>query len=98
MAVEIRAELWMGKKLRDARGEIAGRIEEIVLEEIGGARVVKELHLGPHALYERLSAPIFDHPRGKKVRWDQLDLSDPERPRLRCPREELAPILRADED
>jgi hypothetical protein len=34
------------------------------------------------------------HAHGWRARWDQLDLSDPQKPVLRCPVEELTKLVR----
>jgi hypothetical protein len=54
---------------------------------------------------ERLAAPIVQsrllralgvrhRSHGRRARWDQMDLSDPEHPRLTCPVDELAKLSR----
>lgn len=96
--MELHVERLLGKPVRGADGEVAGRIEELVARRVGGQRVVTEVHLGPHALLERLSAPLLGHPRGWKARWDQMDFSDPEHPRLRCTRAELERLDDDDEN
>jgi hypothetical protein len=54
---------------------------------------VSEYLLGPAALLERLAVQLsVTGARGHRVRWDQLDVSDPRRPRLTCAVDELAPL------
>jgi hypothetical protein len=102
---EIRIELLLSRPVLDPAGKSIGRIEEICAEQQGDESVVKEYHIGPLAMLERLSAwtlglPISDFLRwGKignryRVPWDKLDLSEPDRPRLKCPVEELDKISR----
>ena len=91
---EIHLELLLGRKVRDARGRPAGRIEEVVADRQDLDCVVREFHLGPHALLERLSLPLMRAVRGRshrvrRVPWDRLDLSDPAQPRLTCRLEDL---------
>jgi sporulation protein YlmC with PRC-barrel domain len=97
---EIRVELLLSKHVLDPTGKSVGRIEEICAEQQGDESVVREYLIGPFAVLERLSAwtlglPMLDLLRwGKlgtryRVPWDKLDLTDPERPRLRCPVEDL---------
>ena len=94
MATELRLELLLGRRVVFRNGHPAGRLEEVRIEKRGDHYVVTEYLLGTAALLERLAvavAPMLGRrrPRGYRVRWDQLDLSDPERPRLTCSAEEL---------
>lgn len=80
-------------------GRSIGRIEEVRAERDGTRWRVSEYHVGTAALLQRLSARLlprllhhWDH--GWSVRWDQLDLTDPDRPRLACPIEELRRFTR----
>jgi hypothetical protein len=101
----INVELLLDKEVKDSEGRSAGRIEEIRARREGEEIVVEAYHLGPEALLERLAAPVMRlslmralgfhrHAHGWRVRWEQLDLSDPEKPVLRCPREELVKLAR----
>ena len=101
----INIELLLDREVRDSAGRRAGRIEEIRARKEGEEIVVEAFHLGPEALLERLAAPVVRlsifravglhrHAHGRRVRWDQMDLSNPEKPVLRCPREELARLAR----
>ena len=94
---EIHLELLLSKRVVDAKGQSAGRIEEVCAEQQGEELVVQEYLLGPYALGERL---VVWRPRlrwlgigkssyGYRVPWDKMDLTDPEQPRLRCAKEEL---------
>jgi hypothetical protein len=83
---EIHAELLLGRLVHDAAKNIIGRIEEIRVSERDGLLVVEEFHLGPHAVMERLHASFQAFPflrligrpsRLIKLRWDELDFSDP---------------------
>ncbi len=60
-----------------------------------------EFLVGSYAMLERLAAwgigrallrLTSKRREGYRIRWDQLDLSDPQRPRLRCEVEELLPL------
>ena len=104
-AGEVHAELLLGRVVRDSEGEKVGRIEEVCAERRDGELVVVEYQTGSFGLLERLSAAtdrsvfrIFTlaagllHPRrerGYRIPWDEMDLSDPERPRSRRPKREL---------
>jgi hypothetical protein len=82
----VRVEDLLGRRVEDARGQSAGRIEEVRAEPRGDQHVVSEFLLGPGALLERLGIRrLFRRPEPLRVvRWDQIDLSRPDRPRLRC--------------
>ena len=88
---EAHAEHLIGARVRDADGRIVGRIEEMLVEIVDGDYVVTEFHLGSAALFERIAGfatalPFFKalgRPSIHRVRWDDLDLSEPRRPRLR---------------
>lgn len=91
---EVHLELLLGRRVRDSRGRAAGRIEEVLADREDLECVVREFHLGPHALVERLSLPLVRLLRGRShglrpVSWDRLDLTDPAHPRLTCTLEEL---------
>jgi len=101
----VNIELLLDRKVKDSAGRAAGRIEEIRARREDEEIVVESYHLGPEALLERLAAPVVRlplfrmfglhrHSHGWRVRWDQMDLSDPESPVLRCPREELVKLSR----
>jgi hypothetical protein len=100
---EVHLELLLGRQVRDSAGEKVGRIEEVRAEPVAGEWIVWEYLIGPAAVLERFSAgwlgrilrrgPGAGQPRaGYRVRWDQLDLTDPGHPRLLCSRAELAPL------
>lgn len=83
----MRVELLVGRRVRDREGRAVGRIEEVVAERVGLECVVREFHLGPAALLERLwlGAVRLFKGRGHGLRvvpWDALVLSDAEHPRL----------------
>lgn len=91
---ERRVELLLGRKVRAMDGAVVGRIEEMRAEREDDHYVVTEFHLGPTALIERLAVRHFGFTlpgrvHGYRVRWDQLDLEDEDRPRLTCPVEDL---------
>jgi len=86
----IRAELLAGRRVYDIDGKVAGRIHSIHLERDGPQCVVDEYLLGSAALLARLGITtmrLFGRrrfPEPLHVPWHQLDVSDPEHPRLRC--------------
>ena len=87
----IHLEQLLGREVRDADGKKLGPIEELIAE---GATIT-EVHVGRAAMAERLSAHgvamtflgLFGaHGRSEKphrIKWRDLDLSDPEHPRLK---------------
>jgi sporulation protein YlmC with PRC-barrel domain len=97
---QIHVELLIGRQVLGITGKPLGRLEEIQVELKKGECLVSEYHIGTYAFLERLSAwvigrtilKLFGVTRrigGYRVPWDQLDLSDPYRPKLRCPATEL---------
>jgi hypothetical protein len=96
-AREVRAELLLGRKVLGPGNRVDARIEEIVLEPQGHDYVVREYLSGPEGFLEELidftndvpllrSIPILGRRiRRRPIRWDWLDLSDPESPCLRSP-------------
>jgi hypothetical protein len=86
MSRQVRVQDLLGRPVRAGNNQNIGRIEEIRVEKRGKGFVVREYHLGAAALMERLSAHVgswFGRMRPMRVvPWDQLDLSDPLRPRL----------------
>lgn len=85
----------------DASGRRAGRIEEIVVKRRDdGAYIVESFLLGAAGLGARLSIPylalhllrplgVSNQKASHRVPAEQMDLSDPRHPKLKCPREEL---------
>jgi hypothetical protein len=97
----IHLEQILSRRVLDPAGKYAGRIEEVLAERQGERWVVTEYLLGAGGLKERLSivgaaAWLVDilgghgNPTSHRVPWDQMDLSDPKRPRLKCPADALA--------
>ena len=90
----------LGRKVHDTNGRCAGRIEEVIARKHGGDYLVEEFHFGRQALLERLSVTGLSmtflsfigarrHPASHLATWEQLDLSDPSHPRLRCRTDDL---------
>lgn len=98
---ELRVDLLTGRMVHDPAGRRVGRIRELVgeIERPGsGEYVVREFHLSTGGLVEALGgsqlARVLAERLGRRtnrivVGWRDLDLSDPERPRLRRPLAEL---------
>ena len=99
---EIRVHQLVGRKVRDADGRYIGRIQElqaeIELHERGNVYVVVAFHVGRFGLFESLAGSRFawqalrflGH-RSLTIPWQQMDLSDPVRPRLTQRIDELSP-------
>jgi hypothetical protein len=93
-------EMLRGRTVVDSAGCRAGRIEELLAEEVAGELRILEYHLGSYGMLESIGALgalggalVRLVARGAHaayaVRWDRMDLRDPLRPRLTCRREEL---------
>lgn len=102
-AREINVELLLSRRVYALNGRNIGRIEEVRVETRSGECVVTEYLVGVYALFERLAAHSIGRAilrtlrfsrreEGYRVAWNQLDLSDPERPRLKCLVADLKPI------
>ena len=101
---QVHAELLLGEKVFALNGRPIGRLEEIRTAKNRGHYFVSEFLVGNYAVLERLAAWSIGRAllrvlgakreEGYRIRWDQLDLSDPQRPRLLCDVEELLPLKR----
>jgi|SRR5690349_14120874 hypothetical protein len=94
MSTSLRLDLLVGRVVRTANNRRLGRLEEFRAERHGHAWIISEYVVGTAGLLERLGLGVrlvlgLPRARGWAVRWDQLDLSNPDRPRLRCSVEEL---------
>ena len=78
---QVRVQELVGRRVRDAEGNVVGRIQEIHATWRGEECYVEEFELGAAALLERLGISRRGEPR--KIPWQELDLSDPQNPRLR---------------
>ena len=91
---ELHVELLTGRKVVERNGKKVGRIEEIVAEYRGTELIVQEVHVGRRGFVERFSLrEIFGlrmrDKKPEKLRWEDLDFSDPAHPRLKVSVEEL---------
>lgn len=98
--MDMHVELLIGAKVRDVDGNVVGRIEEFRARNAEKGCVVESYLIGASALIERLSAwtlvrPIARSLHARKlyyvydVPWQDMDLSDPKRPKLRIAKGEL---------
>ena len=99
---EVHLELLIGKRVFAMNGQPVGRLEEVraQLNERGYC-FVTEFLIGSYAILERLSVwrigrailrTLHVRKEGYRIPWEQLDLSDPNRPQLKCEVNELATL------
>ena len=98
MQAELHVERLIGKKVRDAGGEVVGRIGEFIVEHLDGDYVLTEVHVGPAAMLERVGGFVTQLPFFAVIRlaqwqyhiaWDQFDWTHPDEPRLKVRKKEL---------
>jgi sporulation protein YlmC with PRC-barrel domain len=98
--MDVRVELLVGTTVHDIDGKKIGRIEEIRVERQETALLVETYLIGASALIERLSAWTLVRPIKRLLRtrhiyslyevpWQEMDLSDPNRPKLRTAKRDL---------
>jgi hypothetical protein len=92
---EAYADRLLGRMVRTRNNRPVGRIEELRANADDDWTVTKFV-LGAAGLLERLGVAVRlvlgRRLNGYVARWDQIDLSDPEHPRLTCAVEELEKI------
>ncbi len=90
---EIRLDRLLGRQVLAANNRPIGRLEECRVTTAGAKCTVSEYVIGMTGLAERLGIGINlllgKATKGYVARWDQIDISDPERPRLTCSVSEL---------
>lgn len=90
---ELRLDRLMARQVLAANNRPVGRLEEFRATKRGRDYQITEYVIGAAGLLERLGVGMLlligRRSGGYVVRWDQLDISDPERPRLKCGVEEL---------
>jgi hypothetical protein len=90
---ELRIDRLLGRQVLAANGRPAGRLEEFRADVRDGNCVITEYVIGSAGLFERLGVAaraLFGLPQhGYVARWDQIDFSSVETPRLTCAVEEL---------
>src|SRR3954451_25439103 len=101
MAEHVKLELLLSRQVRALNGRVIGRLEEAVAETTDDECYVTEYLVGVYGVFERLAAwplsrsilgvlRLKKKAGGYRVRWNQLDLRDPDHPKLRCKVEELS--------
>ena len=97
----IHVELLLGERVFALNGLPIGRLEEIRTEVNKGHYFVSEFLIGKYAVLERLAGwrigrallRVFGRRKqGYRIRWDQIDLTDPAHPRVLCEVDELMPM------
>ena len=90
---EVRLDRLLGRQVLAPNNQSVGRLEEFRAEKRGNGLVITEYLIGSAGLLERLGMTVKlllgKRGGGYTARWDQLDISDPMRPRLTCPVSEL---------
>jgi hypothetical protein len=90
---EVRLERLLGRQVLAANNHALGRLEEVRVEQLGNRYVVTEYVIGALGLVERLGLGVKllfgGRGSGYVARWNQLDISDAEHPRITCPIDEL---------
>ena len=90
---ELRLDRFLGRAVLARNSQRVGRLEEFRAETHDGKCTITEYVIGAAGLLERLGVAakllVGGRGGGYVARWDQLDISDPERPRLKCGVEEL---------
>ena len=85
---ELRIEQILGREVRDRHGARVGRLEEFRTEQRGRETLIVEYLIGAAGLLERLGLGVRlivgAKVEGYVASWNQIDISDPERPRLTC--------------
>jgi hypothetical protein len=90
----VRLDRLLGREIHGMDGRGVGRLEEFRAVRRGGDWAITEYVVGSAGLVERLGLAArvivgLGRRSGYVVRWDQLDLSDPQHPRLTCPVDQL---------
>jgi hypothetical protein len=94
MSTTVRLDRLLGREVHTANNRRLGRIEEFRAERQGADWVVTEYVIGAAGLAERLGLGVrlilgIARSGGYVARWDQMNLTNPDRPRISCPVEEL---------
>jgi hypothetical protein len=94
MSASLRLDRLVGREVYTANNRRLGRLHEFRADRRGSAWVITEYVIGAAGLAERLGLGIrlvlgIARPRGYVARWNQLDLSVPDRPTLTCSVAEL---------
>jgi hypothetical protein len=90
---DIHLDRLLGRPVLTRDNQPVGRLHECRTERLGNEYAISEYVIGAAGLLERLGVGVRLivglRPRGHVARWDQLDISDPDHPRLTCGVEHL---------
>jgi len=90
---EVRVEDLIGREVYAHNNRRVGRLEEFRADVCDGACVVSHCVIGAAGLFERLDLGarriLGLRTHGYLARWNQMDISDPARPRITCPVDDL---------
>jgi hypothetical protein len=93
---EIPLDRLLGRTVLAGNNRRVGRLEELRAGQDGDDYAVVAFVIGAAGLRARLNvglrALVGLGARGKVARWDQIDITDPDRPRLTCSVEELGEL------
>jgi hypothetical protein len=90
MSTTVRLDRLLGREVHTANNRRLGRLEEFRAERRGADWIVTEYVIGAAGLAERLGLGVrlilgINRAGGYVARWDQMDLSNPDRLRISCP-------------
>jgi sporulation protein YlmC with PRC-barrel domain len=90
---ELRLERLLGREVLSTNNQRVGRLQEFRAETSGKTCTIGHVVIGAAGFAERVGVVtkrlVGSRVGGYVARWDQMDFSDPDRPRLTCPVEEL---------
>jgi sporulation protein YlmC with PRC-barrel domain len=89
-----RLDRLLGRRVLARNNRRIGRLEEFRAESRGTECVITDYVIGVAGLFERLGVGVrlvlgLRRGSGYVAHWDQIDISDPEHPRLTCSVEQL---------
>jgi hypothetical protein len=89
MSDSLRLDRLVGREVYTANNRRLGRVHEFRAEKQGAKWVITEYVMGNAGLLERLRLGVrlilgLKRTAGYVARWEQLDLSNPDHPRLIC--------------
>lgn len=98
--MDVNVELLIGTSVSDMSGNKVGRIEELRFERDDTSCRIESYLIGASGLIDRLSAWTLVRPIGRalgtrkffqvyEVPWQDMDLSDPKRPKVRVAKQDL---------
>jgi hypothetical protein len=94
MSASVHLDRLIGRTILTGNNRPLGRLEECRAERRDDSWVITEWVIGSAGLLERLGLGVrmvlgLHTGTSFVARWDQVDISDPERPRLTCSVDEL---------